>query len=294
MEVDLYRLLDGYDAVDVARAKGQISSNLQGAAAVKALEKYWLGNSHAMEQAKRAGPRNIHIQKRMVTSDDYAVRLREHPLVVHAHVWSEWSGSWFTLNLAIIASGEMKLDSGSDDDSQIKYSKELKEKIRSFHASVGLASPNFDATSPPSMRMILRSYIDAFRMAGQEVVLQDPVYVGIYMSISVRVAPNFFQSEMRHVIIQALGHGPKGFFEPGQFGFGEDLYASDVIEVLMALDGMEHVCLNRFKRIGSQYPDHSETGFISLSGLEVAVCDNDAGNISRGYYRLKLHGGRQG
>jgi hypothetical protein len=62
----------------------------------------------------------------------------------------------------------------------------------------------------------------------------------------------------------------------------------------MALDGVENVCLNRFKRIGSQYPDRVEAGFIALDGLEVAVCDNDAGNPARGYYRLTLHGGRRG
>jgi hypothetical protein len=131
-------------------------------------------------------------------------------------------------------------------------------------------------------------------MAGQEVILQDPVYVGVYMSISVKVGPNHYQSEIRHAIAQALGHGPEGFFEPGQLGFGEDLYASDVIEVLMALDGIENVCLNRFKRIGSQYPDRAEDGFIPLDGLEVALCNKDAGDPSSGYYRLKLHGGRKG
>jgi hypothetical protein len=114
------------------------------------------------------------------------------------------------------------------------------------------------------------------------------------MSISIRVASNFFQSEMRHAITQALSHGPTGFFEPGLFGFGEDLYASDVIEALMKLYGIEHVCLNRFKRIGSQYPDRAEAGFISLDGLEVAVCDNEAIKPERGYYRLILHGGRKG
>jgi hypothetical protein len=72
------------------------------------------------------------------------------------------------------------------------------------------------------------------------------------------------------------------------------MYTSDVIEVLMALDGIEHVCLNRFKRIGSQYPDRAEAGFISLDGLEVALCNNEASKPEMGYYRLKLHGGRKG
>lgn len=288
----------GYDAVSVALQKDHIKGDLQGDAAIKALEDYWRGNPHAMDQAKAAGPRNIHTQKRMVTIDDYALRIREHPLVLHAHAWSEWSGSWFTVHLAVIAWNNIKLDPvtdpAPDDPPVIKYSQELKDKMANFHQGIGVLLPNLDASPQPSVRMILRPYIDAFRMAGQEVVLEDPVYIGIYMSISVSLANNFFQSEMRHVISQALGHGPEGFFEPGQMGFGEDLYASDIIQALMALDGIEHVCLNRFKRIGGQYPDRAKDGFISLDGLEVAVCNNEADKPETGYYRLKLHGGRKG
>ena len=284
------QLLDfiGYDAVAVAKSKDQVSGK-EGDAAVKALEDYWRIHPHAMEQARRAGPREIHTQKRMVTTDDYAIRLREHPLVVQAHAWKEWSGSWFTIRLAVIAWENIELD-----DDNATYPHDLKEEIVNFHEGVGLSAPNLDVTPLPSVRRIVRPYIDAFRMAGQEVVLQDPVYIGIYISISVRVASNFFQSEMRHAIAQVLGHGPEGFFKPGRLGFGEDLYASDVIEALMALDGIEHICLNRFKRIGGQYPDRAEAGFISLDGLEVAVCNNEAGEPEMGYYRLKLHGGRRG
>ncbi len=62
----------------------------------------------------------------------------------------------------------------------------------------------------------------------------------------------------------------------------------------MTLDGIEHICLNRFKRIGGQYPDRAEAGFIALDGLEVAVCNNEGGKPEMGYYQLKLHGGRKG
>jgi hypothetical protein len=285
------QLLDfiGYDAVSVAQAKDQIPDDPTGDAAIKELENYWRVNPHAMEQAKRAGPREIHTQKRMVTVDDYAIRLREHPLIVNAHAWSQWSGSWFTVRLAVIAWGNNELD-----NDKVAYPDNMKQEIINFHKRFGISLPSLNITPLPTIRMILRPYIDAFRMAGQEVILQDPVYVGIYISISVKVGSDHFQSEIRHAIAQVLGHGPGAFFEPGRFGFGEDLYAGDVVEALMALDGIEHVCLNRFKRIGSQYPDRVEAGFISLDGLEVAVCNNDAGNPKMGYYRLKLHGGRKG
>ncbi len=283
----------GYDAVAVAKSKDQIPGK-EGDAAVTALEDYWRSHPHAMEQAKRAGPWDIHTQKRMVTTDDYALRLREHPLVVNAHAWTAWSGSWLTMHLAVIAWGNMILDSGPEGTPLVEFPQELKDKVVNFHEAVGLTPPNLESSPLPSVRMILRPYIDAHRMAGQEVILQDPVYVGIYMSISVKIGPNHFQSEIRHAIAQALGRGPEGFFEPGELGFGEDLYASDVIEVLMALDGIEHVCLNRFKRIGSQFSDRTEAGFIFLDGLEVALCNNDGSDPSKGYYRLELHGGRRG
>jgi len=278
----------GYDAVAASKARDQIAGDLENEAAIKALENYWRGHPHAMEQAKRLGPREIHTQKRMVTTEDYALRLGEHPLVVDAHAWSEWSGSWYTLHLAVIVWESHQLD----DD--IIYPDELKLSVINFHENLGLPAPNLDDTPLPSARVILRRYIEALRMVGQEVVLQNPVYIGIYMSLSVQVAANFYQSEMRHAITQVLGHGPAGFFEPGQHGFGEDLYSSDVIEALMALDGIEQVCLNRFKRIGSQYPDRAVVGFIPLDGLEVAICNNDAGDPTSGYYRLKLQGGRKG
>ena len=89
---------------------------------------------------------------------------------------------------------------------------------------------------------------------------------------------------------QAMG----GFFEPGRLKFGEDLYASDIIQALMTLDGIENICLNRFKRVGKIYPDRVNDGFIPLDGLEIAVCDNIPGEPGRGYYTLKLHGGRKG
>jgi hypothetical protein len=284
----------GYDPVAAAKSKDQLAGDLQGEAALTALEDYWRRNPHSMEQARRAGPWDIHTQKRMVTTEDYALRLREHPLVVHAHAWTEWSGSWFTLHLAVIAFGNLQLDARPGDGAGGEITEELKDRVINFHEGVGLIAPDLVSAPLPSVRMILRPYIDAFRMAGQEVILQDPVYVGVYMAISVKVGPNHFQSEIRHAIAQVLGHGPGGFFEPGELGFGEDLYASDVIEALMSLDGIEHVCLNRFKRIGSQFSDRAEAGFVALDGLEVAVCNNDAGDPASGYYRLKLHGGRRG
>jgi hypothetical protein len=285
----------GYDAVLEAKAKDQIPDELHGEEAIESLEKFWRQNHHAMAKAKRLGPQSVHTQKRMVTLEDYALRIREHPLVMHAHARSEWTGSWYTIQLCVIAWENLGLDeTPGEAEGTLTYSSELINDINNFHQALGVREPFYSDSYTPSVRTVLRPYLDALRMAGQEVILQDPIYIGIYMSISVRLATGFFHSEMQHAITQVLGHGPAGFFAPGRHGFGEDLYASDIIEAIMTLKGVEHVCLNRFKRIGSQYPDRAAAGFIILNGTEVVRCDNDFSEPEYGYYQLTLHGGRKG
>ena len=277
----------GYDAVGIARERKQIPNDATGDAASRLLESYWQAHPSDMERARREGPRLVHTQKRMVTVEDYALRLLEHPLVLQAHAWEEWGGSWPVVRLAAIVWNDTDLDSAA-----VQYPDDLRASITGFHARFGIPVPDLNAS--PSIRTVLRPYVDALRMAGQQVVLQGPVYIGIYLAISVKVAANYFRSEIRHAIDHVLGRGAGGYFEPGRRSFGEDLFASDIIQALMALDGVEHVCLNRFKRLGSQYPDCADSGVVRLDGLEVAVCDNDPSDLQHGFYRLKLEGGLGG
>jgi hypothetical protein len=126
------------------------------------------------------------------------------------------------------------------------------------------------------------------------VVLEEAVEVGIALTLSVQVNDQYFQSEVRRALDRALGTRPGGFFAPGRLRFGEDLWASDLYQLLMGLDGIDNICLNRFKRLGDRFQDETASGRIALEGLEVAICDNDPARPERGYYRLLLHGGQKG
>jgi len=254
----------------------------------RALETYWFSHPYEMDKHRHAGPRKIHDQQRMVTLDDYANRLEAHPLVNRAKAWNEWSGSWHTVNVAVAAWQNYLLDEAVSIDEATRADVDL------FHHKNGLPEVNWGDGDGSDIRLILMQYVDACRMAGQQVVLYDPVPVGISMALSLQVAANYFQSEVRFAVDAALGTGVVGFFAPGRLQFGEDLHASDIYELLMALDGVEAVCLNRFKRVGSQFPDAAEIGVIELDGLEIAVCDQDAAYPEQGYYRLRLHGGKKG
>ena len=281
--------LIGYDAATAAGLVDDSSDMENGETREEKLERLWRQNRVLMDMARQEGPRAIHTQRRMVTVEDYANRLKEHPLVLRAHAWSEWSGSWTTIRVAVVLWNDSLLD-----QDELNYPIELQGMVNNFHFKHGLWPLVWEPESPPTIRTALRSCLDAYRMLGQEVVLEDVLPVGIKMSLSIRVADNFFRSEVRHAVQDALGTGPGGFFEPGRLGFGDDLFAGDIFQVVMSLDGVENVCLNRFKRFGDHYPDQADTGQIVLEELEIAVCNNDPANPERGFYNLSLHGGRKG
>ena len=289
----LRRLLKliGYDALGLAKSLKQPPFDATPPAAdtrsdVERFDDWWLDHPEKMDQARLDGPRAIHDQHRMVTLDDFETRLEEHPLLLRAHAWERWDGAWSSVHVAVIPWQRL----GLDEDGV--YSDEVWEETVAFHAQRGLYLPA--RADQPSVRAVLYPYLEAYRMVGQEVVLEEALEVGIQMTLSIQVDADYFQSEIRNAVDRVLGTGPGGFFEPGRLRFGEDLWASDLYQVLMALDGVDNVCLNRFKRLGDRFPDQAGNGRIALEGLEVAICDNEPAHPERGYFTLALHGGRKG
>ncbi|ABI57092.1 hypothetical protein ACN2MM_09475 [Alkalilimnicola ehrlichii MLHE-1] len=283
-------LMIGYDALGLRRRQGlpPFDGEHDGdpIAAIERLEQYWLDHPEDMERDRQEGPRQIHRQHRIVTTADFVTRLEAHPVVERAQAAETWNGSWSLIQVAVIPWARVGLDAPQD------YDDALWTRIEQFHAERDLYLPGRDGRPP--VRSLLRHYLDDYRMVGQEVQLVPAEEVGLSLSLSIQVAPHYFQSEVRRAVEQALGTGPGGFFEPGRLRFGEDVWAGDLFQYLMALDGVENLCLNRFKRIGTRFPDMSGTGRIALNGLELAVCDNEPEHPERGYFHLRLHGGRRG
>jgi hypothetical protein len=275
--------LIGYDAV-----------HEQGAANAADLHARWEREPERMEAARRAGPRSVHSQRRMVSLADYAERLETHPLVNRAQAALEWNGAWPMVRVAVTLADDAGLNDNPFAPPLAPQDIERRRgDVSAFHAAHGLP-PLAEFPGTPSFRALLHPYIEAFRMLGQEAKLQDAELVGIELALSIRVKPGYFQSEVRRDAERALGRGPTGFFRPGRMRFGEDVHAADILQALMAIDGVENVCVNRFKRLGRQFADESARGVIRLSGLEIAVCNNDPADADLGYFRLSLHGGRAG
>jgi len=141
---------------------------------------------------------------------------------------------------------------------------------------------------------MLQDIIQQQRMIGQEVILQDVELVGIVLSVSIRIAGDFFRSQIEDAVRFVLLNPVNGFFSASQLQFGEDVVASNIIETIMTVDGIQSLCINRLKRIGAIYADQSGSGRILLQGREVAVLEDNNLSPERGSLIIKLHGGKIG
>lgn len=292
----VWRLLSfiGYDPLPVSGIDYDPDTPAEVDAARKELIDRWLTYPAEMDAAKRDGPRSIQTQRRMVTEQDVIDRMEEHPLVERAHARMRWTGSWNTMMVTCLTLENTPLDTRLVDI----YGPGADETLALRSAITGVHRKyNIDLLNPlsnPTLRSALREYIDALRMAGQEIWLQDPVEVPILVDITVLARDAFYRSEIRDAVERALGTDLGGYFSPARLRFGEDLHASDLIAAVMDLDGVEAVCLNRFKRLGDRYSDQSEGGRIVLDGTEIAICDNDPNLPGRGILRVRVSGGLAG
>ena len=288
------RLLEMIGYKPLLHASGDVSS-------AEDLERLWRYYPHLMEEAKRKGPESIHRQHRMVTEQDYRDQLMPHPLVLDADAYADWSGSWYTHHVVVRLINNLSLDealtqdkiAGDTEDAADAYTRFVAE-LSDYYRDQEIAPGEMPAIEGASSRTLLQNVIKRQRMVGQEVLLKSATLVGVVLSISVRIAGDHYRSEIRDAVRSALVDQTDGFFAPGRLQFGEDVVASDIIEVLMALDGVESVCINRMKRIGSIYTDQSGSGRIVLQGHEVAVLEDKAVIPERGSLRIVLHGGKPG
>ncbi|MEO1001453.1 MAG: hypothetical protein AAFW69_12770, partial [Pseudomonadota bacterium] len=261
------------------------------------VEGYWRRNPDAMEAARRAGPRLIAEQRRMVTLADHGTVLAAHPLVALARARLVWTGGWQTILIAARLEEEgigldTPLDDGTAGPRPTELRTELWDAIAAWHQEARVALPPVDPRL--TARRILRGVIDANRMIGTEVFLEEARAAAISVALSVRARPGYFRSELRQALAQVFSADQGGFFEPGNLGFGQALYASDVIEAAMAVEGVSVACLNLFRRVGRGAEDQSADGVILVEEDEYILCAGDRRRPELGTFRISVEGGEAG
>lgn len=226
------------------------------------------GNDPEAKEAIRiAAPHAFRRQRRAVTAQDYALAAAEHPDVVRAYARRRWTGSWYTMTLAVDLVGGISIDSAFADS--------------------------------------LKRFLEERRLASHDLRIINPGFVSLDIALFACVKPEFYAPDVQRALLRvfsarALGNGELGYFHPDRLDFGEDIALSPIIARAMQVEGVQWIGMadhqgnrvGRFRRMDQPDFDHDDGGAIPVFDGEIARLDNDPNYPDHGVLRFHVDGGR--
>lgn len=212
------------------------------------------------DQIRRRAPQAFLTQQRAVTMADYAHVVEQNPQVDKAVATLRWTGSWYTVFIAVEPQGAGALSS--------------------------------------TLQRALKKNVERYHLAGQDLELDNPQYVPLEIQLEVCVDPNYFRSDVEQSLLQVLGSGisstgQKGLFYPDNFTFGQTVYLSPIYTAARTVAGVVSVRASAFQPQGlnptAQYLDAGE---IAIGPLQIARLANDPSFPNHGQLSLVLEGGK--
>jgi hypothetical protein len=211
-----------------------------------------------LEEVRRYAPYAFMRQERAVTEEDYYLILKRHPEVQKAKATIRWTGSWYTVFVAIDRIGGLKVNA------------DFKQKML--------------------------KYLDQYRLAGYDLEIREPSYVPLRIVVEVTLREGYFRADVLRVLKEVfgnkeLGNGNLGFFHPDNFTFGTPVLLSRIYERASEIEGVKSVYVQRFQRENHPRKEEFEDGIIRISEFEIARLDNEANSPDAGTIDFILVGG---
>jgi hypothetical protein len=216
-------------------------------------------DSETIEHVRSHAPAAFRMQERAATRDDYAEVALRHPEVQRAVATVRVAASWRTIFIAVDRVGGREVDDDFKED--------------------------------------LRSFLERYRMAGEDVDIAGPQLVSLDVALVATVQPEYFRSDVKRALLETLGSGvlpggARGVFHPDNFTFAQPVLLSRVYAAAQAVPGVEHVRVTRFQRMGDEASSGLGSGQLEMGRLEIARLDSDPSFPERGVLRLDVEGGR--
>jgi hypothetical protein len=195
-----------------------------------------------LNEVLQKAPYAFREQERAVTEFDYVEILKKHPEIQKAAVKIQWTGSWYTVYIAVDVYGRKKVDNEFKAD--------------------------------------LQKFLDKYRLAGYDVEILEPQYVPLLIEVKVYVNRYHLTSEIKKELLKVfsnrvLSDGRLGFFHPDNLTFGQPVLLSRIYSAIMKVDGVVSATLTKFSRIDRPNDDYREKGIIEMGLFEIAQLDND-------------------
>jgi predicted phage baseplate assembly protein len=213
---------------------------------------------------QQRAPAAFRTQERAVTPDDYATVAKQYPdplspQVRDAAATFRWTGSWYTAFLTVDRPNNQDVDQSFKDG--------------------------------------LRAFFDRYRMAGQDVEIEGPLFVPLEIVLNVCIKPDYFQSDVTAALLdvfsdRVLPNGRKGVFHPDNFTFGQTIYLGPLYAAAQAVDGVASAQFTTFQRWGSPSTTALDEGKLVLHRTELARVSNDPSFPDHGVFTLNPSGGK--
>ncbi len=202
------------------------------------------------DQIRRRAPQAFLTQERAVTMADYALMAESNSQIDQAVATLRWTGSWYTVFLA--------------------------------------AEPKGGGNLTTALEKSLKSNLERYRLAGQDLEIQSPQYISLQIVLQVCVDPSYFQAKVEQALIAAL----QPLFQPDGFGFGQTVYLSPVYAAARSVAGVTAVTATTFQPQGVNSSQYLMAGEIKLGAFQIARLDNDPSFPDHGQLTLVMKGGK--
>ncbi|NER98100.1 MAG: putative baseplate assembly protein, partial [Symploca sp. SIO1B1] len=212
----------------------------------------------AIAEARLNAPQALRIRQNCVTEADYVEVMQRHPEVQRAAAQLRWTGSWYTMFIAVDRYEGELLD------------QEFKEE--------------------------LHNYIEPFRLMGHDLEIVEPTFVPLDIALQITIKEGYFQSSIRRTLEETFGNkdyqsGKRGFFHPDNLSFGQPVFLSRIIQQAMDIDGVYSVEVERFQVWGQTPRDEINQGVIATDSLSIVQVDNNPYTPEYGLINFELEGG---
>jgi len=216
-------------------------------------------DAETADQIRRRAPQAFLTQERAVTMADYDAMTELDPRVDRAAASLRWTGSWYTVFIAV--------------------------------------EPRGGGNLAPALAATLNGEVERYRLAGQDLELDSPQYVSLDIALAVCVDPDYFRSDVTQGLLLVLSNrilpdGRKGVFYPDNFSFGQTVYLSPVYAAARSVAGVVSVTATTFQPQGVDTNQFLAAGAMKLGPLQVARLDNDRNFPDHGQLTLVLEGGK--
>jgi predicted phage baseplate assembly protein len=224
----------------------------------------------SIEEVRQLAPEAFRaIQFRAVTEQDWRDVAMRNPDVAAAKARFRWTGSWYTVFVAI-----QPRDAGN---------------LRRLPGGGAVLAPAFAAAT--------EAYLTQFLLAGYELAVQAAIYVPLEIDFTLCVSRGYFGGDVEAAVLRLLSNqdyadGTRGFFHPLNFGFGQSVYLSRLYAALDEVDGLDSATVTVFKRYWEVARDELARGVIAMGEMEIPRLDNDPNLPEDGVLRLTVIGGR--